>query len=311
MRRTWAEAMAAELHGPGGFYRAGRGPGIDFRTAATVAPDLLADALARLFYQVPADHRREVVEVGAGDGSLLAALSHRLPDEVRLTGVEQRPRPPELPERVEWRQDLPESITGLLLAFEWLDTVPVDVVVAGRLVEVDQRGAERPGNRPTQQDVAWLHCWWPAGPRREVGHRRDEAWVDAVSRVDAGLGIAIDYGHLAGTRPDNGTLTGYRGGRRVPPAPDPNTDVTAAVAWDALLDAVTTRCPHVVRSLLLSQETALQALGVTAALPSRSAMNAAALRRANQARLLLDPAGLGSFGWVISAVGIDFLEWPT
>lgn len=308
MERTWAEAMAADLHGPDGFYRSGRGPGVDFRTAATIAPDLLADALVVLIAGLPAHVPREVVEVGAGNGRLLAALADRLPPDVPLIGIEQRPRPETLPKRVAWQQDLPDSVTGLLLAFEWLDTVPVDVVEDGRLIEVAADGSERLGARPSEQDLAWLDRWWPAGWRREVGHRRDAAWADAVRRLEAGLALAVDYGHVLGERPVGGSLTGYRCGRQVPPAPDPDTDVTASVAWDATLDAVAARGG---RSLLTPQSAALRELGVTAALPTRSATDAAALRRAGRARLLLDPDGLGGFDWAVTAVGVDLPDGLT
>ena len=84
---TWAEAMAAGLHAPGsdsdgpGFYVAARGPGTDFRTAATLAPDLLADAFATLVARLPAGVRRQVVEIGAGSGA--AARRARRPAAVR------------------------------------------------------------------------------------------------------------------------------------------------------------------------------------------------------------------------------------
>ena len=101
----------------------------------------------------------------------------------------------------------------------------------------------------------------------------------------------------------------------MPPVPDAGTDVTAAVAWDAVLDAVAARCPTVTRSMLRPQAAVLRELGVNAALPSRSSTDAASLRRAGRARLLLDPSGLGSFGWAASSVGIElpssleFLGW--
>src|SRR3546814_5805988 len=38
----------------------------------------------------------------------------------------------------------------------------------------------------------------------EVGRTRDAAWADLVSRVDSGLIVAIDYGHVKGARPPTG-----------------------------------------------------------------------------------------------------------
>ncbi len=294
----WAEVMTDRLHGPQGYYTRGGGPGQDFRTAATVAPDVLADALVALLEQLPPASRGQVVEVAAGTGAVLEALADRLPARIGLVGVEQRPRPPGLPARIGWQADLPEHVDGLLLALEWLDTVPVDVVVDGRVQLVDVRGRERPGPPPSPEDAAWLQRWWPAGHRREVGRRRDEVWGDAVARLRSGFAVAVDYGHLAGDRPPEGTLRGYRDGRVTRPVPDGTSDVTAAVAWDAVQAAAPGR------SVLTTQAVALRALGVSATLPPRDDPEyAAGLARASRARLVLDPAGLGGFSWLLTAPG--------
>ena len=74
--------------------------------------------------------------------------------------------------------------------------------------------------------------------RAEIGRPRDDAWADAVgARAAAGCALAVDYGHLRADRPPVGTLTGYRGGRQVPPVPDGRCDVTAHVAIDAVAAA--------------------------------------------------------------------------
>jgi SAM-dependent MidA family methyltransferase len=305
--RSWAEAMSVSLHGSDGYYLGGRGPGDDFRTSATAAPDVFADAVVALLRQLAPGPAVEVVEVAAGTGAVLAALAERLPPEIRLVGVEQRPRPPGLPERVEWLAELPAQVRGLLLAVEWLDTIPVDVVVDGRVLLVDEIGVERPGPPPTPEDAAWLERWWPTGARREVGRRRDLAWTDAVTRLTSGLAVAVDYGHVLPGRPPAGTLRGYREGRVVPPVPDGRSDVTAAVAWDAVQAALPGR------SVLVPQASALRALGVSAALPPRGdPAYAAELARASRARLLLDPAGLGGFSWLVTQPGVangPSLDW--
>ncbi|MDQ1648755.1 MAG: hypothetical protein QOG60_812 [Frankiaceae bacterium] len=303
----WAEAMAAGLHGRDGYYTRGRGPGQDFRTSSTVAPDVFADAIAALLGKLPLGVSDEVVEIAAGTGAVLAALAERLPPQVRLVGVEQRPHPAGLPGRVEWRDQLPAQVSGLLLAVEWLDTVPVDVVVDGRVQLVGVDGVERPGPPVPTEDAAWLEQWWPIGGRREVGRCRDDAWADAVARLVSGLAVAVDYGHLAAARPPMGTLRGYRDGQVTAPVPDGCSDVTAAVAWDAVQAAVPGR------SVLTTQASALRALGISAALPRRDDPGyAAALERASRARLLLDPEGLGGFSWLVTQPGTDTtgsLEW--
>jgi SAM-dependent MidA family methyltransferase len=248
---------------------------------------------------------RTVVEMGAGTGALLAALAERLPAAVSLVGVERRPRPPGLPPSVRWRETLPAEVDGLLLAVEWLDTVPADVVVDGRVVLVDDDGTESAGLAPDAADAAWLARWWPQGARREVGRRRDEAWADAVRRVRQGAALAVDYGYRCSDPPTAGTLRAYRDGREVSLRPRPDRDVTAAVAWDSVVDAADRAAGQGGRATVLtSQRAALRELGLSAALPARGTPGyAEALRRTGRVRALLDPAGLGAFGWCLTGVG--------
>ncbi|MGC4762730.1 hypothetical protein ACLQ20_07730, partial [Micromonospora sp. DT46] len=81
MPERWRDAMERSLYGPGGFFVSGSGPAGHFRTSVHASP-AFADALLRLVQQVdaalghPADLR--VVDVGAGRGELLRALSAAL-----------------------------------------------------------------------------------------------------------------------------------------------------------------------------------------------------------------------------------------
>jgi SAM-dependent MidA family methyltransferase len=137
----------------------------------------------------------------------------------------------------------------------------------------------------------WAEQWWPGGGRVEVGASRDLVWAAAVARVQRGLAVAVDYGHtLRDRRP---TLTGYRGGRQVHPVPDGSCDLTAHVALDSAAAAA--------GSVLVRQREALHALGVDATLPPRP--TGSDLERVSQARELLDPCGLGGFGWLLNPVG--------
>jgi SAM-dependent MidA family methyltransferase len=247
----------------------------------------------------------DLVDVGAGRGELLMAVEALGPRPgVRLTGVEIAQRPAGLPGSIGWQAEVPPC-TGVLVANEWLDNVPVDVAELGtdgtpRLVLTDAGGGEVLGPPLGGADGEWLARWWPLaepGDRAELGLSRDEAWQSAVSRVDAGLAVAIDYGHLAAHRPPAGTLTGYRDGRQVLPVPDGSCDLTAHVAMDSLGGSS------------LTQRDALRRLGVTGARPPRelaSADPARYLRElawCSEAGELLDPGGLGGFWWSVTAVG--------
>ena len=318
--RPWREATAAALYGPDGFYARGEAPARHFRTSVHASP-LFAAAVLELVRRVDAALGRpdpvDLVDVGAGGAELLlevaraAAADLGLTGRLRLTAVERAPRPAGLPEEIAWITGIPE-LTGLLVANEWLDNVPVDVVertVPGlRVVLVSATGAESMGDPPTGADAAWLDRWWPlprVGDRAEVGRPRDEAWATAVSRVRRGAAVAVDYGHCRESRPPGGTLTGFRHGHTVRPVPDGSCDLTAHVALDACAAAGGTG-----GTVLTTQRDALHALGVRGGRPPAELAAAdpvgylRALERAAGAAELTGPAGLGGFGWLVQAVDI-------
>ncbi|MGW3604398.1 SAM-dependent methyltransferase [Micromonospora sp. NPDC005161] len=144
--------------------------------------------------------------------------------------------------------------------------------------------------------------------RSEIGRTRDEAWADAVRKIERGLAVAVDYGHLRESRPVDGTLTGYRAGRQVPPVPDGSSDVTAHVAMDSVASAgaAVARCAY----SLVSQREALRALGADGGRPPLSlagtdpAGYVRALAAASAVAELTDPAGLGGHWWLRQPVGI-------
>lgn len=295
--------MATALYGRDGFYRSSGAPARHFRTAAHTGPAWSA-AVAALVDRVyddlgrPADFT--VLDMGAGRGELLAGLAEHGAGRWRLLGVDIAPRPDPLPADVGWQPQLPERFEGVLLAVEWLDVVPVDVVeltdAGPRVVEVRGDGAERIGPPVTAEDSAWLHRWWPLaeiGDRAEIGRPRDEAWADAVARVERGVAVAVDYSAVP-ARDVGGTLTGYKEGRQVMPVPDGSTDITAHVLFESLPAGA-----------LLTQREALRQLGVRGDRPSYDedpATYLTRLSRAGDEAELLDRAGLGAFTWLLNAV---------
>ena len=291
--RAWSEAWHDALYGDEGFFLRSV-PAEHFRT--NVAVPLFAEAVRRLADRVDAELGHpdpfDVVDVGAGRGELLLALGE-VPARWRLTGVDLAPA--DVPFR--WTSRIP-SLTGLLIANEWLDDVPLDVLEDGRLVLVHPDGNESAG-APLASE--WADRWWPGGGRVEVGAPRDLAWAAAVARVRRGVAVAVDYGHTVADR--RATLTGYRSGRQVPPVPDGSCDLTAHVALDA--------CAAATGAVLVPQHQALTALGVSARLPAADDPSyPLSLVRASQARELLDPEGLGGFGWLVQGVGVD-VGWMT
>lgn len=333
----WREAWHEALYGAeGGFYRAGGGPAAHFSTA-THGPTgaVLAQALLRLWMT---DHHIApalVVDIGAGRGELtthllsaLSTLQARTGEATRtavatrtgevatrVVAVDVVERPDALDDRIEWVRspggaDLPDGLRGLtralVIAHEWLDVVPCDVVQVddrGRLrrVLVDPAsGSEALGGPLDPAELAWCRSHWATGrpgDRLEVGTSRDAAWRGLLDRVGSGLVVAVDYGHTRATRPREGTLTAYASGRTVSPVPDGSCDITAHVAVDSLG-----------AGRVGLQRDVLRELGVSGRLPDHTVAAAdplaylRALETCSAQAALIDPDGYGGFWWAIETV---------
>lgn len=325
----WMQAWREASLGEGGFWRR-EIPADHFRTASGA---VMAEAMVRLLERsvgrrgspqsgaaVPARQRAgaaadlTVVDVGAGDGTLLAHMATLLCDaNIRLIAVDVRPRPADLDPCVEWLQgEAPDCletvgpIRGLVMAHEWLDEIPCMVIEVDdeerrRVVQVNLDGREYLGDTLADgsPEAAWLDRWWPIhrpGQRAEVGIWRDRAWARLCAHMAHGTVVATDYGVAADNLPFRGTLTAYRDGAVVPAVADGTVGITAHVMWESCAAATSPA------GEITPQREALMALGIDAQLPDPSAMTEqdylVALARASQVRTLLDPRGLGSFGWL-------------
>jgi SAM-dependent MidA family methyltransferase len=343
---TWRAAMQEALYGCRGFYARGECPAAHFRTSVHVSPRYAAAMLALLRHvdvSLGGPARLDLVDVGAGRGELLAqmlAMARHLPagpagpappcfpQRIVAHAVEITPRPEKLDPRIDWRQSVPSSITGLVIANEWLDNIPLDVAELAadgpRIMLVDTAtGAERPGPLAGPADQAWLRRWWPLrhiGDRAEIGRTRCAAWADVVGRLDRGVIVGADYGHVLASRPALGTLAGYQDGRPVRPIPDGSRDITAHVAMDACAAAGQAAAGAVAGQAaagarwassgtrLTTQREALRALGLRGGRPALALARTdppgylAALRQASEEAELTDPGGLGGFSWLVQAV---------
>lgn len=305
-----------------GFFHRPEGPTGHFRTSVNISQrfPLAVGELLRLVDEA-LDHPNvlDVVDMGAGGGELLHGLLRSvdpgLTARLRCHAVDLADRPKGLDDRVIWGHQLPQRVTGLVFANEWLDNVPVDIAQADdhgvpRLVLVDGTGQERLGDPVAGEDAAWLARWWPLrspGLRAEIGSPRDLAWTAAVRSVRRGLAVAVDYAHTRDNRPPFGTLTGYRQGRQVPPVPDGSCDITSHVA----LDACAAAAGHLATSTMLTdQRTVLRALGVRGDRPPLALAHrdpagyVRALSAAGEAAELTEPGGLGSFTWLLQGKGM-------
>jgi SAM-dependent MidA family methyltransferase len=150
---SFHDFMQLALHAPGlGYYSAGSrklGKDGDFITAPETSP-LFARCLARaiqpLLQSLP---QRHVLEVGAGSGVMAAGVLNELsannckPDSYTILelSADLKQRQAETLQQhaplVNWRDSLPENFTGIVLANELLDAMPVHRVVweQGKLQE--------------------------------------------------------------------------------------------------------------------------------------------------------------------------------
>jgi SAM-dependent MidA family methyltransferase len=299
--------MTEALYGDSGFYVQRDAPSRHFRTAAHASPRW-ADAVHALAVKVDDAMGRPpgfaLVDVGAGGGEALARLCDLVPTRWSLMGIDVAPRPQHLPDRVDWSATLPAMVSGLVIANEMLDVVPVDVVeltdLGPRLVEVTATGDEQLNGPPDDADAEWLRRWWPlesVGDRAEVGRSRDEVWRDVTAHLTRGVAVAIDYAAMP-QRDIAGTLTGYRDGRQVAPVPDGSCDLTAHVHFASLV---------VDGDVLVNQRAALQWLGLHATRPSYDSdptSYLAALASIGEIAELTDPGGLGGLTWLVHSVGV-------
>ncbi|NIP73667.1 MAG: SAM-dependent methyltransferase [Gammaproteobacteria bacterium] len=227
---SFGRFMELALYAPGlGYYSAGArklGAAGDFVTAPEISP-LFGRCLARQCAQVLAETGGDVLEFGAGSGALAAdvlgelARLDALPARyaiVELSGeLRERQRRalerrvPELAGRAEWLERLPERLTGVVLANEVLDAMPVERfrLRGGR---VEQQQVVWDGDRlaarfvPAELAVAERVRALQAGRGRafEDGYVSEVSlahgpWVGAVAdMLERGAVLLIDYGYPRG-----------------------------------------------------------------------------------------------------------------
>ncbi|MBM3267374.1 MAG: SAM-dependent methyltransferase [Candidatus Sericytochromatia bacterium] len=328
-RLTFAEFMALALYGPGGYYCTDRsriGPAGDFYTSPTVHPAfgaLLAGQAREIWQRAGRPHAFDILELGGGRGTLAADLLYALREgdpacfaAVRYTVSDLAP-PPDVPPAVAHKiafrpgdAGLPDVVTGLVLANEFLDALPVHRVqkLQGKLQELyveiaGDRLCESPGP-PSKPDLELQVAPWfgdlPEGGTAEVSL----AMVAFMKRLGAalrgGVALFIDYG---GWRSDllrrpAGTLRAYWR-HRIQPGPFEaigEADITCHVDFSSLRNQAAALGFEVLGEI--SQGAFLQNLGMA---ELRRALAAAPLDppalAANLAALedLVAPAGLGAF----------------
>jgi SAM-dependent MidA family methyltransferase len=272
--------MELALYAPGlGYYSAGAtkfGAEGDFITAPEIGPlfgRCVARALAPVLTEIGSG--ADILELGGGSGAFAAALLPRLallgalPARYRLlepsADLRQRQQQrlsrelaPELFERIEWLDGLPEqSWRGVLFANEVLDALPatrfalVDGEVMEEHVGLDERGNLRRVDRPADALVAGAvrHLERSLGRAFDDGYRSEllvqlPYWLQAVAgSLDTGMILFIDYGYPRNEfylrdRRDGTLICHYRHRVHADPYFLPGLqDITAFVDFTAVAEA--------------------------------------------------------------------------
>ena len=245
---SFARYMQLALYEPGlGYYSAGArkfGAAGDFVTAPEVAPVFSRCVAAQCEEVLRTLGGGDVLELGAGSGvmagALLAELARRdaLPERYRILDVSadlrERQRAaleaavPQLLGRVEWLERWPDGFTGVVVANEVLDAMPVERFVArggavhalgvtwadGRL-EWSEARAPAPLADAVLAVQGDTGVDWPDGYTSEINLGLG-GWMAALAAsVERGVLLFMDYGlprreYYAAERSDGTLLCHFR-----------------------------------------------------------------------------------------------------
>jgi SAM-dependent MidA family methyltransferase len=241
---TFAEFMATVLYHPQwGYYTSRQGMvGVrgDFYTAPQLTPvfgQLLARQLLEMFKRLETPAQFDVVEMGAGQGTLAGDILTALrgfPEiwqnlnysiieispnlrEAQRARISAIPGDSELLEKVRWInwEDIsPESVTGCFLSNELVDAFPVHLVTVqeGKLLELyvglDEQDnfVEEIGPLSGESLAEYFRVIGVDVSAFETGYRTEVnlaavSWLKQIaSKLKQGYVLTIDYGYEAGSR---------------------------------------------------------------------------------------------------------------
>ena len=336
---TFAQFMDAALYDPEeGFYtRPPIGERGDFVTSPHVSGlfgVLVARQIEEFWDMLGRPERFDVVEVGAGDGTLARQILDALPavllEHTSYIAVERSPGARRALAEAGIRAvssvadsigDLANGLTGCVIANEVLDNLPFHLVrhtaagLAQVLVSVDRRGGFVlvEGDAPPDDVAALVPSSLRPGHQAAVSPAALELVDQAINVIERGYVFLVDYGVASGQAPP--PVHSYRGHRveaDVLTAPG-SRDITAGVDFDRLVAHARSRTPHVWGPV--RQRDALLRLGFrelhehaqtrqVEAIGARRGIDAMRIySNRNRANQLLARPGLGEFFVVCFGVG--------
>jgi SAM-dependent MidA family methyltransferase len=335
----FSKYMELAMFAPGlGYYSAGAakiGAAGDFTTAPEMST-LFGATLAKQVAQVLKATGGDVLEFGAGSGKLARDLIIAL----GKSGCEPRqylilePSPdlrerqrsilqkeiPDWTSRVKWIDQLPENFTGVMVANEVLDAMPIDLVswqvdatyergvaIANNEFNYEDRKLE-PGSLLNHAQAIRV----APGYVSEI-HRAGAAFIRSLGdSLKHGVALLIDYGffdheYYHADRHTGTLMCHYRHRAHTDPFFLPGAqDITAHVNFTAMMDAAQSVGLDV--EGFTTQAKFLIHCGITDQLGEIDPANAAQyLPLANQVQRLLSPAEMGELFKVLAVGrGIDF-----
>ena len=223
---SFARFMEMALYEPGlGYYSAGArklGPAGDFITAPEVAP-VFSRCVALQCAEVLRAVGGDVLELGAGSGAMAATMLAELealdalPARYLILDVSadlrERQREtlagkvPHLLDRVQWLDRLPDGLTGVVVANEVLDAMPVERFVlrgdavqalgvgwtAGRFGWAEARASAELGRR-VERIRAEAGADWADGYTSELNAGLEPWLASVAASVERGVFLFVDYG---------------------------------------------------------------------------------------------------------------------
>ena len=321
--------MELALYSPGGYYDeppVGADPAMDFVTSPHVHPvfaQLVAEAIRDVHRAMGAPDPFDLIEVGAGDGTLLRGVVPKISDLGAETFAVERS--PGALERL-------ATMDGTTVLRSLPDTTAPAVIIAHELLDnLPFRRVRATPDGPREVHVAvegdrFVEIPLPVHDVEPTDGVETIVPVDAAAFVVEALEgpapralLAIDYGSDAGA---GGPAHGYASHRLVEDvlAEPGAADITAGVDFGFLADAA--RAAGLQPFATVSQHDALLALGFGAWLhtelerqqdllaPGPGAAAVATWGGRSRAMLLVDPAGLGRFRWFVATTpGVPEPVW--
>jgi SAM-dependent MidA family methyltransferase len=276
---SFAKYMEMALYAPGlGYYAAGKnklGSKGDFTTAPEISPLFGATIVQTLLPII--EHLQnlnlpvKILEFGAGTGALAESILTELQSkDIEVDSYSILDLSADLIERqqsrltqpfpmVNWINQLPKNFTGIILANEVLDAMPIELITYQnqQWVFKDVTLAKESSEDASKDTIGFRHCLGkevPQGMLPECLHQQSfengytteinlnaKAWINSISEIlDMGILLTIDYGfperEYYHQQRNQGTLMGHYAHHAIQ---DPFfcpglCDLTAHVDWTSI-----------------------------------------------------------------------------